>query len=150
RRPRTIFSNSASGSSRIGRPRWMSRFSNGTAWRWARCSERRAASSAEAGCGAANRSRYSTAFMTRWMMRYVEGALHVHTLGTLAISLFLVAAAPAPSPDAQAAFDRGERALAEGRLDQAVAAYKEAITKSPGYAAAMNGLGLALFKQDKK
>jgi tetratricopeptide (TPR) repeat protein len=76
--------------------------------------------------------------------------MHARTLGHLAISLFLVAAAPAPSQDAQAAFDRGERALAEGRLDQAVAAYKEAISKSPGYAAALNGLGLALFKQDKK
>ncbi|HYV44355.1 MAG TPA: tetratricopeptide repeat protein [Myxococcaceae bacterium] len=76
--------------------------------------------------------------------------MHARTLGPLAISLFLVAAAPAPSPDAQAAFDRGERALAEGRLDQAVAAYKEALSKSPGYAAALNGLGLTLFKQDKK
>jgi len=76
--------------------------------------------------------------------------MHARTLGHLAISLLLVAAAPAPSPDAQAAFDRGERALAEGRTDQAIAAYKEAISKSPGYAAALNGLGLALFKQDKK
>ena len=83
-------------------------------------------------------------------MRYVGSAMHARTLGLLAISLLLVAAAPAPSPDAQAAFDRGERALAEGRTDQAVAAYKEAISKSPGYAAALNGLGLALFKQDKK
>lgn len=83
-------------------------------------------------------------------MRYVEGAMHARTLGPLAISFLLVAAAPAPSTDAQAAFDRGERALAEGRLDQAVAAYKEALSKSPGYAAALNGLGLALFKQDQK
>ncbi|HEY8211903.1 MAG TPA: tetratricopeptide repeat protein [Myxococcaceae bacterium] len=76
--------------------------------------------------------------------------MHARTPGLLAISLLLLAAAPAPSPDAQAAFDRGERALAEGRLDQAIAAYKEALSKTPGYAAALNGLGLAFFKQDRK
>jgi len=84
------------------------------------------------------------------MMRYVRTAMHARTLGLTAILLFLVAAAPAPSADAKAAFDRGERALAEGRLDQAIAAYKEALSRSPGYAAALNGMGLALFKQDKK
>ena len=76
--------------------------------------------------------------------------MHARTLGLTAILLFLVAAAPVPSADAKAAFDRGERALAEGRLDQAIAAYKEALSRTPGYAAALNGMGLALFKQDKK
>src|SRR5262245_61853664 len=98
----------------------MSRFSNGTASRWARCSVRSAASSAAAGRGAASRSRYSATFIAGGMMRYVEGAMHVRTLGLLALSFLLVAAAPpAPSPEAVAAFDRGERALAENRLDQA-------------------------------
>src|SRR5438046_5242448 len=128
----------------------MSRFSNGTARRWARWSARSEDSSAAAGRCTASRSRYSAAFMARRMMRYVEGAMHARTLGLLAISLFLIAAAPAPSADAQAAFERGEHALAEGRLDQAIAAYKEALSKSPAYAAALNGLGLALFKQDHR
>ncbi|HVE81961.1 MAG TPA: tetratricopeptide repeat protein [Myxococcales bacterium] len=79
--------------------------------------------------------------------------MHARTSGLLLLPpllLLLVAAGPAPSQEAKAAFDRGERALADGKLDLAVAAYKEALTKTPGYAAAMNGLGLALFKQDKK
>lgn len=76
--------------------------------------------------------------------------MHARTIGLLVLPLLLVAASPAPPQEAKAAFERGERALAEGKLDQAVAAYKEALAKAPGYAAALNGLGLALFKQDKK
>lgn len=75
--------------------------------------------------------------------------MHARTLGLWALTLLLLGAA-APSDKAKAAFDRGERALAENRLDQAVAAYKEALAATPGYAQALNGLGLALFKQDKK
>src|SRR5687767_10849235 len=82
------------------------------------------------------------------MMRYERGMMHARTIGLLALTLLLGAAAP--SDKAKAAFDRGEKALADGRLDQAIAAYKEAIADTPGYAQALNGLGLALFKQDKK
>lgn len=74
--------------------------------------------------------------------------MHARTVGLVALALLLGAASP--SNKAKAAFDRGERALAEGRLDQAVAAYQEALAETPGYAQALNGLGLALFKQDKK
>lgn len=59
-------------------------------------------------------------------------------------------AAGAPTPQAKAAFERGEAALAANRLDDAAAAYKEAIAASPGYAPALNGLGSVLFKQDRK
>jgi tetratricopeptide (TPR) repeat protein len=82
------------------------------------------------------------------MMRYERAMMHARSLGLLALTLLLGAAAP--SDKAKAAFDRGERAMAEGRLDQAVAAYKEAVAATPGYAQALNGLGLALFKQDRK
>ncbi|MFL5321831.1 MAG: tetratricopeptide repeat protein [Myxococcaceae bacterium] len=58
--------------------------------------------------------------------------------------------AATPSPKAKAAFDRGEKALADNLLDDAAAAYKEAIAAAPGYAAALNGLGSVLFKQGKR
>ncbi len=58
--------------------------------------------------------------------------------------------AAAPSPAAKAAFDRAEESLKSNRLGEAEAAYREAITGSPGYAAAINGLGSALFKQGRK
>jgi tetratricopeptide (TPR) repeat protein len=56
----------------------------------------------------------------------------------------------APSPVARAAFDRGEQALAANRLDDAVGAYKEALTATPGYPDALTGLGSAYFKQGKR
>lgn len=65
----------------------------------------------------------------------------------------LFGAAPAlaaPSTQAQAAFDRGEKALTANQLEQAAAAYQEAITGAPGYAPAINGLGSVYFKQGKK
>lgn len=58
-------------------------------------------------------------------------------------------AAVTPTAASKAAFERGERALAASKLDDAVAAYKEALAATPGYAAALNGLGSALFKQKK-
>ncbi|MFZ5471196.1 MAG: tetratricopeptide repeat protein [Myxococcota bacterium] len=58
--------------------------------------------------------------------------------------------AAAPSAKAKAAFDRAENALAANQLDDAVAAYREAIAATLGYAAALNGLGSAYFKQGKR
>jgi tetratricopeptide (TPR) repeat protein len=63
----------------------------------------------------------------------------------------LALAAPAtPSPTAKAAFDRGEKALEGWQFDAAVAAYQDALKATPGYAAAMNGMGSALFKLNKR
>jgi tetratricopeptide (TPR) repeat protein len=61
-----------------------------------------------------------------------------------------VPAIAAPSSQAQAAFDRGEKALTANQLEQAAAAYQEAIAAAPGYASAINGLGSVYFKQGKK
>src|SRR5688500_10313572 len=129
----------------MGRPAAMSRFSNGTDRRWARCSACSERASAARGRAAPMRARYSDAFIAGRMMRYEQAMMHARTIGLLALTLLLGAAAP--SDKAKAAFDRGEKALADGRLDQAIAAYKEAIADTPGYAQALNGLGLALFKQ---
>lgn len=57
--------------------------------------------------------------------------------------------AAAPSPAAKAAFEKGEAALAAGKLEEAAKAYQNAISATPGYAAALNGLGSVLFKQKK-
>lgn len=62
----------------------------------------------------------------------------------------LALAGAVPSPAAKAAFERGERALAAGRIDEAVAAYDEALKAAPGYAPALNSLGSANFKQGKR
>lgn len=62
----------------------------------------------------------------------------------------LLTGAAVPNDRAKAAFDRGERALGEDRLNDAAAAYREALAATPGYAAALNGLGSVLFKQGKK
>jgi tetratricopeptide (TPR) repeat protein len=71
-------------------------------------------------------------------------------LKLLVVASALLVSAAVPSEGAKAAFERGERALGENRLDEAVAAYREAITATPGYAAAINGLGSVLFKQGKR
>jgi tetratricopeptide (TPR) repeat protein len=68
----------------------------------------------------------------------------------LLISGLALAAPVAPSPQAKAAFDRGEAALAANRLEDAAKAYQEAISATPKYAPAINGLGSVLFKQQKK
>ncbi len=67
----------------------------------------------------------------------------------LIVSVFLTAA-PTFSPQALSDFNRAETALAAGRADDAVAAYQAAITREPTFARAMNGLGSALFKLNKK
>lgn len=71
------------------------------------------------------------------------GALFVMGLGAHSF-------AAAPSAKAQVAFDKAEKALASGQLDAALEAYKAALADSPGFAAALNGMGSALFKQGKK
>lgn len=58
-------------------------------------------------------------------------------------------AAATPSPAAKAAFEKGEAALAAGKLDDAATAYQDAIKATPGYAPALNGFGSVLFKQKK-
>lgn len=67
------------------------------------------------------------------------------------VTLALAAsAAVTPSAAARAWFEKGEKALEAQKYDEAVAAYQEALKATPGYAAAMNGLGSALFKQKKQ
>jgi tetratricopeptide (TPR) repeat protein len=65
----------------------------------------------------------------------------------VAISAVLLLGAAEPSAPARAAFERGEAAMSAGRLDEAAAAYREALDATPGYAAALNGLGSVLFRQ---
>ena len=69
----------------------------------------------------------------------------------VAIVVAFSTASPAapPSRNAVAAFERGEVALGASRFDVAATAYQEAINASPGYAAALNGLGSVLFRQKK-
>lgn len=62
----------------------------------------------------------------------------------------LLMAAASPSPAARSAFERGESALASGKLELAEAAYKEALRRTPRFAAANNGLGSVYFKQGKR
>lgn len=68
----------------------------------------------------------------------------------LAVACSVLLAAAAPSKSARSAFDRAERSLAAGKLDAALAGYREALTRSPGYAAAINGIGSVYFKQGKR
>ncbi|QSQ16601.1 tetratricopeptide repeat protein [Myxococcus landrumensis] len=65
----------------------------------------------------------------------------------IALSAVLLLGAAEPSESARASFVRGESALSSGRLEQAAAAYREALSATPGYAAALNGLGSVLFRQ---
>ncbi len=67
----------------------------------------------------------------------------------IALSFGARAAPVTPSPAAKSAFDRGEKALEAGQYDAAIAAYQESLKATPGYAAALNGMGSALFKQKK-
>ncbi len=55
-----------------------------------------------------------------------------------------------PSPAAKTALERGDKALESNQLDTAIKAYQDAIAATPNWAPALNGLGTALFKQDKK
>lgn len=70
----------------------------------------------------------------------------ISQLLVLSVSIMHLGAA-APSPQAKAAFDRAEKALANNQLKDAEAGYREAIKATAGYAPALNGLGSVLFKQ---
>lgn len=52
-----------------------------------------------------------------------------------------------PSAPAEAAFQRGEKALAANKLDEAAASYRKALEATPNWALAINGLGSVLFKK---
>lgn len=71
-------------------------------------------------------------------------------ISLVVLASLAMAAPPVPSPTAKAAFDRAEKALESGNYDQAVTAYNDALKATPGYPAALNGLGSALFKQNKR
>jgi tetratricopeptide (TPR) repeat protein len=68
-------------------------------------------------------------------------------MGLLLLCLLAVAS---PTPEARAAFDRGERAFEAGHWAEAEKAYAEAVRGAPSWAAAHNGLGSALFKQSRR
>ncbi len=66
--------------------------------------------------------------------------------------LFLAASAALPQqtgPDRQRLFDRGERALAEGRYPEAEAAYEELRRLEPGMPEVYGRLGLIYYQQKK-
>ncbi|WP_426750866.1 tetratricopeptide repeat protein [Myxococcus sp. Y35] len=65
----------------------------------------------------------------------------------IALSAAMLLGAAEPSDAARAAFLRGEAALSRGRWDDAAAAYREALAETPGYPAALNGLGSVLFRK---
>jgi len=67
-----------------------------------------------------------------------------------ALALAALLGASSPSPQARAAFQRGEKALEAGQLDEAAQAYQEALKATPNYAEALNGLGSVLFRQGKR
>ena len=77
----------------------------------------------------------------------------MRVLGMFSAAALLVAGqavAAEPSAVAQAAFERGEKALGENQFPEAQKAYEEALASSPQFAAALNGLGSALFKQSRR
>ncbi|GHG74151.1 tetratricopeptide repeat protein [Comamonas sp. JC664] len=65
----------------------------------------------------------------------------------IALSAATLLGAAEPSAAARAAFLRGEAALTRGRWDDAATAYREALSATPGYASALNGLGSVLFRK---
>jgi tetratricopeptide (TPR) repeat protein len=67
-----------------------------------------------------------------------------------AVVLAAVLGATSVSPAARAAFQRGEKALEAGQLDEAASAYQEALKAAPNFADALNGLGSVLFRQGKR
>ncbi|MEW5743467.1 MAG: tetratricopeptide repeat protein [Myxococcota bacterium] len=70
-------------------------------------------------------------------------------ISLVVVSSLAASAAVTPSAAAKSAFEKGEKALEAQKYDEAVAAYQEALKATPNYAAALNGLGSALFKQKK-
>ena len=64
----------------------------------------------------------------------------------IALVVALLGAAP-PSAPSQKAFERGEKALAANKLEEAASAYRKALEATPNWAPALNGLGSALFKK---
>jgi tetratricopeptide (TPR) repeat protein len=75
--------------------------------------------------------------------------MHLVRKSVVVLSAVLLLGAAEPSAPARAAFARGESALGAGRLDEAAAAYREALAATPGYAPALNGLGSVAFRQGK-
>ncbi|WP_426736592.1 tetratricopeptide repeat protein [Myxococcus faecalis] len=75
--------------------------------------------------------------------------MHLVRKSVVVLSAVLLLGAAEPSEPARAAFARGESALGAGRLDEAAAAYREALAATPGYAPALNGLGSVAFRQGK-
>jgi tetratricopeptide (TPR) repeat protein len=67
-----------------------------------------------------------------------------------AVVLAALLGAASVSPAARAAFQRGEKALEAGQLDEAAIAYQEALKTAPNFAEALNGLGSVLFRQGKR
>ncbi len=67
----------------------------------------------------------------------------------LPLAVALISGAVAAGP-ATVAFERAEQSLAENRLEEAAAAYQQAIASKPDYAEAINGLGSVLFKQGRR
>ncbi len=78
-------------------------------------------------------------------MTHTRAAMVVRCL-LLGFTVVLLGAAE-PSAQARAAFERGEKALAANKLEEAAAAYRKALETAPGWAPAINGLGSVLFKK---